>query len=166
MAFTNYFLFDFFVSFFSVVTVSDVVKKLFMIVGTLFLIIVIITLIMRFIKSARRQRMKKRKRYKKRSENKRYNYRKRSENRRRRNPDAELSPRDMYMQPIYKELQKRSADASGSGDTEYYDEDYEEDYDEDYEEGYDEEQMIQDFPEMEGYGIELLPLDHPNRWDM
>ena len=148
------------------VTVSDVVKKLFMIVGTLFLIIVIITLIMRFIKSARRQRMKKRKRYKKRSENKRYNYRKRSENRRRRNPDAELSPRDMYMQPIYKELQKRSADASGSGNTEYYDEDYEEDYDEDYEEGYDEKQMIQDFPEMEGYGIELLPLDHPNRWDM
>ena len=165
------------------VTVSDVVRKLFMIVGTLFFIILVITLIMRFINSARRARMKKRKRYKKRSENKRYNYRKRSENRRRRNPDGELTPRDMYMQPIYKELQKRSADASGSADKGYYDEDYEEDYDtgfeeeydkeydEDYQEDYedriyDEEQMVKDFPGMKGYGIELLPLDHPNRWDM
>ena len=154
-----------------------------MIVGTLFFIILVITLIMRFINSARRARMKKRKRYKKRSENKRYNYRKRSENRRRRNPDGELTPRDMYMQPIYKELQKRSADASGSADKGYYDEDYEEDYDtgfeeeydkeydEDYQEDYedriyDEEQMVKDFPGMKGYGIELLPLDHPNRWDM
>ena len=63
------------------------------------------------------------------------------------------------MQPIYKELQKRSADASGQV--------IEEDYDEDYEdEPYDEEQMKRDFPEMDGYGIELLPLDHPNRWEM
>ena len=139
------------------VTVSDVVKKLFMIVGILFGIILIITLIMRFIKSARRAGMKKRKRYKKRSENKRYNYKKRSENKRRRNPGEQLTPRDMYTQPIYKELQKRSASASGQI--------IEEDYDEDYEdEPYDEEQMIKDFPGMEGYGIELLPLDHPNRW--
>ena len=29
---------------------------------------------------------------------------------------------------------------------------------------FDEEQMIKDFPGMKGYGIELLPLDHPNRW--
>ena len=139
------------------VTVSDVVKKLFMIVGILFGIILIITLIMRFIKSARRAGMKKRKRYKKRSENKRYNYKKRSENKRRRNPGEQLTPRDMYTQPIYKELQKRSASASGQI--------IEEDYDEDYEdEPYDEDQMIKDFPGMEGYGIELLPLDHPNRW--
>ena len=141
------------------VTVSSVVKKLFLIVGVLFLIFVCITLIQRFIKSARRAKMKKRKRYKKRSENKRYNYRKRSENKRHRNPGEQLSTRDMYTRPIYKELQKRSASASGHS--------IEEDYDEDYEdEPYDEEQMIKDFPEMEGYGIELLPLDHPNRWNM
>lgn len=139
------------------VTVSDVVKKLFMIVGTLFFIILFITLIMRFVKSARRAGMKKRKRYKKRSENKRYNYKKRSENKRRRNPGEQLTPRDMYMQPIYKELQKRSADASGREEEEFYDDDYED-------EPYDEEQMIKDFPGMKGYGIELLPLDHPNRW--
>ena len=141
------------------VTVSDVVKKLFMIVGGLFLIIVMITLIMRFIKSARRAGMKKRKRYKKRSENKRYNYKKRSENRRRRAPGEQITPRDMYTQPIYKELQKRSANASGRYDEEDYDEDFED-------EPYDEEQMKRDFPQMDGYGIELLPLDHPNRWDM
>ncbi len=141
------------------VTVSDVVKKLFMIVGTLFFIILLITLIMRFIKSARRAGMKKRKRYKKRSENKRYNYKKRSENKRRRNPGEQLTPRDMYMQPIYKELQKRSADASGREEEEFYDDDYED-------EPYDEEQMIKDFPGMKGYGIELLPLDHPDRWKM
>ena len=141
------------------VTVSDVVKKLFMIVGILFAIIVVIALIMSFIKSARRAGMKKRKRYKKRSENRRYNYRKRSENKRRRNPNEQLTPRDMYTQPIYKELQKRSASASGQI--------IEEDYDDDYEdEPYDEEQMKRDFPAMDGYGIELLPLDHPNRWDM
>ena len=141
------------------VTVSDVVKKLFMIVGILFAIIVVIALNMSFIKSARRAGMKKRKRYKKRSENRRYNYRKRSENKRRRNPNEQLTPRDMYTQPIYKELQKRSASASGQI--------IEEDYDDDYEdEPYDEEQMKRDFPAMDGYGIELLPLDHPNRWDM
>lgn len=143
------------------VTVSDVVKKLFMIVGTLFFIILIITLVLRFIKSAQRAKMKKRKRYKKRSENKRYNYKKRSENKRRRNPDEQLTPRDMYMQPIYKELQKRSADASGQNLEDFDEDDY--DDEDDY---YDEEQMIKDFPEMEGYGIELLPLDHPNRWNL
>ncbi len=142
------------------VTVSDVVKKLFLIVGVLFFIILFATLFMRFIKSAQRAKMKKRKRYKKRSENKRYNYRKRSENKRRRNPGEQLSTRDMYTQPIYKELQKRSADASGQIPEEYYDEEDNEDI------PYDEEQMIRDFPEMEGYGIELLPLDHPDRWKM
>ncbi len=138
------------------VTVSDVVKKLFMIVGILFFAIMIAALILRFIRSARRAGFNKRKRYKKRSENKRYNYRKRSENKRRRNPGEQLTPRDMYTQPIYKELQKRSANASGH----VMEEDYDEDYDE---EPYDEEQMKRDFPDMEGYGIELLPLDHPNR---
>lgn len=141
------------------VTVSDVVKKLFMIVGVLFLIILAIALVMRFIKSARRAGMKKRKRYKKRSENKRYNYKKRSENKRRKTPGEQLTPRDMYMQPVYKELQKRSASASGHDEDEFYDDEYDD-------EPYDEERMIRDFPEMEGYGIELLPLDHPNRWDM
>ena len=144
------------------VTVSDVVKKLFMIVGALFALIVLVTLILRFIKSSRRAGMKKRKRYKKRSENKRYNYKKRSENKRRRSPGESLGTRDMYTQPVYKELQKRSSIASGTSleDEEgYYDEDYED-------EPYDEEQMIRDFPEMEGYGIELLPLDHPDRWRM
>ncbi len=141
------------------VTVSDVVKKLFMIVGGLFLVIVLITLILRFIKSAQRAKMKKRKRYKKRSENKRYNYKKRSENRRRRAPGEQITTRDMYTQPVYKELQKRSADAAGQYEEEDYDEDYED-------EPYDEEQMKRDFPQMDGYGIELLPLDHPNRWDM
>lgn len=141
------------------VTVSSVVKRLLYIVGGLFLVILAINLVQRFIKSARRAKMKKRKRYKKRSENKRYNYRKRSENKRRRDPQEQMSSKNMYTKPIYKELQKRSASASGQI--------YEEDYDEDYEdEPYDEEQMIRDFPEMEGYGIELLPLDHPNRWDM
>ena len=141
------------------VTVSDVIKKLFIIVGVLFFIILIITLIMRFVKSARRAGMKKRKRYKKRSENKRYNYKKRSENKRRRNPGEQLTPRDMYTQPIYKELQKRSASASGQVELEDYDEDYDD-------EPYDEDRMKRDFPGMDGYGIELLPLDHPNRWDM
>ena len=144
------------------VTVSDVVKKLFMIVGILFFIILFITLIMRFVKSARRAGMKKRKRYKKRSENKRYNYKKRSENKKRRNPGEQLTPRDMYMQPIYKELQKRSADASGREEEEFYDDDYDDEF---YDEHYDEEQMIKDFPGMKGYGIELLPLDHPDRWN-
>lgn len=153
------------------VTVSDVVKKLFIIVGSLFAVILIITLVMRFIKSARRAGMKKRKRYKKRTENKRYNYKKRSENKRRRNPGEQIGSRDMYTQPIYKELQKRSASASSQILPEDYDEDYDEDdngfYDDDYEdEPYDEEQMIKDFPQMEGYGIELLPLDHPDRWKM
>ena len=78
----------------------------------------------------------------------------------RRNPGEQLSTRDMYTQPIYKELQKRSADASGQIPEEYYDEEDNEDI------PYDEEQMIRDFPEMEGYGIELLPLDHPDRWKM
>ena len=142
------------------VTVSDVVKKLFLIVGVLFFIILFAALFMRFIKSAQRAKLKKRKRYKKRSENKRYNYKKRSENKRRRNPGEQLSTKDMYTKPIYKELQKRSADASGQVPEEYYDE-------EDYEDvPYDEEQMIKDFPQMEGYGIELLPLDHPDRWKM
>ena len=160
------------------VTVSDVVKKLFIIVGALFLIILTANLVLRFIKSAQRAKMSKRKRYKKRSENKRYNYKKRSENKRRRTPGEQISPRDMYMQPIYKELQKRSASASASGrEEEYYDEEdsysaYDEPYDEEDElydeeyEGYDEEQMVHDFPEMEGYGIELLPIDHPDRWRM
>ena len=147
------------------VTVSDVVKKLFLIVGILFFIILFIALFMRFIKSAQRAGMKKRKRYKKRSENKRYNYKKRSENRHRRNPGEHPGTRDMYTRPIYKELQKRSADASGQVKVEDYDEDYEDDYGDDYmDTGYDEEQMIKDFPRMEGYGIELLPLDHPSRW--
>ncbi|MCR5589915.1 MAG: D-alanyl-D-alanine carboxypeptidase [Lachnospiraceae bacterium] len=165
------------------VTVSDVVKKLFIIVGALFLVILSANLVMRFIKSAQRAKMSKRKRYKKRSENKRYNYKKRSENKRRRMPGEQLSPRDMYMQPIYKELQKRSASASGQEELQYYDEEdeyneYNEPFDEDYElydeddepyddrGGYDEEQMVRDFPEMEGYGIELLPIDHPDRWKM
>lgn len=165
------------------VTVSDVVKKLLIIVGALFFIILVIALIMRFIKSAQRAKMKKRKRYKKRSENKRYNYKKRSENKRRKNPGEQLTPRDMYMEPIYKELQKRSANASGQHENDYYDEDeyeeeeyyeddpyeddlYEDEYEEEYEEHYDEQQMIKDFPGMEGYGIELLPLDHPDRWKM
>ena len=78
----------------------------------------------------------------------------------------------MYTKPIYKELQKRSASASGQVLEPDYDEDYEEyeedyqEFDDDYEPSYDEEQMKRDFPSMEGYGIELLPLDHPNRWDM
>lgn len=147
------------------VTVSDVVKKLFMIVGILFLIILAVTLVMNYIKSARRAGLKKRKRYKKRSENKRYNYKKRSENKRRRDPGEQLTPRDMYTQPIYKELQKRSSKASGHIEEEDYDEDYYEEYDEGFEyEPYDEDRMKKDFPQMEGYGIELLPLDHPNRW--
>ncbi|MBO4904384.1 MAG: hypothetical protein J5367_04100, partial [Lachnospiraceae bacterium] len=147
------------------VTVSDVVKKLFMIVAGLFFVILLVELVLRFIRSAQRAKMKKRKRYKKRSENRRYNYRKRSENRKHRNPGETLSTRDMYTKPIYKELQKRSADASGQVSEPDYDEDYE-DY-EDYEDGgYTEEQMVKDFPGMEGYGIELLPLDHPDRWRM
>ncbi|MCR5686438.1 MAG: D-alanyl-D-alanine carboxypeptidase [Lachnospiraceae bacterium] len=151
------------------VTVSDVVKKLFLIVGSLFLIILSANLILRFIKSAQRAKMSKRKRYKKRSENKRYNYKKRSENKRRRNLGEQLSPRDMYTKPIYKELQKRSAGASApvyEDKEEEYFEPYEEDYEpyDEEDEPYDEEQMVRDFPEMEGYGIELLPLDHPDRW--
>lgn len=149
------------------VTVSDVVKKLFIIVGILFLLILAATLIMNYIKSARRAGMKKRKRYKKRSENKRYNYKKRSENKRRKAPGEALSPRDMYTQPIYKELQKRSSIASGQVKEEDYDEEFYEEDDEDFEyEPYDEDRMKKDFPQMEGYGIELLPLDHPNRWKM
>lgn len=154
------------------VTVSDVVKKLFLIVGGLFLLILLVEVVLRFIRSAQRAKMKKRKRYKKRSENRRYNYKKRSENRRRRNPGEQIGTRDMYTKPIYKELQKRSASASGQVIEPDYDEDYEEyeedyqEFDDDYEPSYDEEQMKRDFPSMEGYGIELLPLDHPNRWDM
>ncbi len=138
------------------VTVSSVIKKLFMIVGTLFLIILAIALVLRFIKSAKRAKMKKRKRYKKRSENRRYNYRKRSENKRRRTPGEHISTRDMYTQPIYKELQKRSSSAAGQ-DFEDYDE-------EDLDEEYEDKPLFMDLGEPDGYGIELLPLDHPNRW--
>lgn len=142
------------------VTVSEVVKKLSMIVGILFFTILFSTFIVRLVKRIQRSGLRTRKRYKKRSENRRYDYKKRGENRRRKSSGEQPGKKGMYTTPIYKELQKRSADASGQVPEEYYDEE-----DDDYE-PYDEEQMIRDFPQMEGYGIELLPLDHPDRWKM
>ena len=151
------------------VTVSDVVKKLFLIVGILFFVILLFTLVVRFYKSARRAKLKQRKRYKKRSENShRNNYKKRSENKRRKNPvDGGGNSRGMYTQPLYKELSRRSKEAAET-DYEFVPDDqyYEENGFFDEEEAYNEEQMYLDFPEMEGYGVNLSPLDDPNRWDV
>lgn len=150
------------------VTVSEVIKKLFLIVGILFFAILLVTLVIRFYKSARRAKLKQRKRYKKRSENShRNNYKKRSENKKRKNPVEGAGPsKGMYTQPMYKELSKRSKEAAAA-DVEFIPDDryYEENGFFDEEEAYNEEQMYIEFPEMEGYGVNLSPLDDPNRWD-
>ena len=150
------------------VTVSEVIKKLSLIVGILFLGILLVTLVMRFYKSAKRAKLKQRKRYKKRSENShRNNYKKRSENKKRKNPVEGAGPsKGMYTQPMYKELSKRSKEAA-SADVEFVPDDkyYEENGFFDEEEAYNEEQMYIDFPEMEGYGVNLSPIDDPNRWN-
>lgn len=193
------------------VTISDVVKKLFYIVGILFLIILVIAMILGFIKSAQRAKMKKRKRYKQRSENsRRYNYKKRSENKHRKEPiENSKGKKGLYTVPLYKSLSARAEDAANTEmyneiydrgpDEEYYDEGY---YEEDgdyypaggsleagfygsmdenvdesyysdvsiypdagYQEGYNEEDMYRDYPQMQGYGVKLHPLDDPNRWE-
>lgn len=150
------------------VTVSDVIKKLFLIVGVLFFVILAVALVIRFYRSARRAKMKKRKRYKKRSENShKYNYKKRSENKKRKNPvDTGGNQRGMYTTPMYKELSKRSKEAAEADyefvpDEEYYEENgY---FDE--EAAYNEEQMYRDYPEMEGFMVNLSEIDDPNRWE-
>lgn len=157
------------------VTISQLVKKLFVIIGILFLVITVIALFFAFLRSAKRAKMKKKKRYKQRSENKRYNYKKRSENKHHKQPIDEKSGKQkgLYIEPIYKDLSARATMAADS-DTpnEIYRKSHDDygDYDEDtldYDEleAYDEEQMYRDFPEMQGYGITLHPLDDPNRWD-
>lgn len=150
------------------ITVSEVIKKLFIIVGILFFVILAVALVIRFIKSAKRAKLKQRKRYKKRSENShRNNYKKRSENKRRKNPvEGTEKVRGMYTTPMYKELSKRSEMAANADyefvpDEEYY----EENGFFDEEAAYNEEQMYLEFPEMEGFGITLSPIDDPNRWE-
>lgn len=164
------------------VTISDVIKKLFIIVGVLFLVIVIIALILGFIRSAQRAKMKKRKRYKQRSENsRRYNYKKRSENKKRKEPiEGAKSKGGLYMEPLYKSLSARAEDAAN---TEMYNEIYDydpEDGDYDSDDGgyYDDEDLFidirqdyssqpgySDYQELQGYGVQLHPLDDPSRWE-
>lgn len=156
------------------VTITDVLKTLLIIIGILFAAIVVIALIFGFIRSAQRAKMKKRKRYKQRSENsRRYNYKKRSENKRRKQPiDEKSGTKGLYMEPIYKDL---SAKATRAAESDTYNELYDSYVDDEYldeetiefdeEEAYNEEQMYRDFPQMQGYGIELHPLDDPSRWD-
>lgn len=150
------------------ITVSEVIKKLFLVVGILFFVILVVTLIIRFIRSAKRAKMKQRKRYKKRSENShRNNYKKRSENKRRKNPvEGTEKTRGMYTTPMYKELSKRSQMAANA-DYEFIpgDDYYEENGFFDEEAAYNEEQMYLEFPEMEGFGVNLSPIDDPNRWE-
>lgn len=158
------------------VTISTVIKNLVIILGILFLIIVAIALFLAFLKSARRARMKKKKRYKQRSENKRFNYKKRSENKHHRQPIDDRKGnlrKGHYIEPVYKDLSKR---ATMAADTDTYNEIYDSGYDDgrdydedtmDYDEfeAYDEEQRFRRNPEFDGFGITLSPLDDPNRWD-
>lgn len=163
------------------VTISEVIKKLAIVVGILFLIIVIIALILGFVRSAQRARMKKRKRYKQRSENsRRYNYKKRSENKHRKEhiDNENNHKKGLYTVPIYKNLSKRAENAAN---TEMYNEIYDYGPDEEY---YDDEDLeysysegiidnseeyntpgYENFPEIQGYGVELHPLGDPNRWE-
>jgi len=104
------------------VTVTDVLKKVLSVIGILFLATVVIALIFGFIKSAKRAQMKKKKRYKQRSENRRYNYKKRSENKRRKEPvDNNKKAGKDYMEPMYKELSKRATSAAESETINEYD---------------------------------------------
>lgn len=158
------------------VTISQLVKRLFMILGILFLITICVALFFAFLRSAQRAKMQKKKRYKQRSENKRYNYKKRSENKRHKQPIDEKSGKQkgLYIEPIYKDLSAKATMAAESdtpnelhGRELYSYEDYDEDED-DYNEveAYTEEQLFEKYPEMEKYNtIPLHPLDDPNRWD-
>ena len=148
----------------------------------LFLIIVVIALILGFIRSAQRAKMKKRKRYKQRSENsRRYNYKKRSENKHRKEPiENSKGNKGLYTEPLYKNLSARAESAAntemyneiydyGPDDGGYYDEE-EMDYEYGQESAYTdinigEEAMYQDYPQMRGYGVQLHPLDDPSRWE-
>ena len=101
------------------VTITEVLKKIVSVVGILFIIIAVIALVFGFIRSAKRAQMKKKKRYKQRSENShRYNYKKRSENMKRKEPAVDNSNSRVagkkYIEPMYKELSKRSASAAES----------------------------------------------------
>lgn len=149
------------------VTISEVIKKLFIVVGILLLITIIIAMILGFIRSAKRAKMKKKKRYKSRSENShRNNYKKRSENKKHHEPvDNNKNSGKNYMKPLYKDLSKRLEDAAESVNEDNYVPDYDDgEYYED-EDFYFEEQTYSDFSEMDGYGVELHPLDDPNRWE-
>lgn len=100
------------------VTIKDILKKIVTLVGILFVIILVIALIFGFIRSAKRAQMKKKKRYKQRSENShRYNYKKRSENMKRKEPIDNNNSRaagKKYIEPMYRELSKRATDAAES----------------------------------------------------
>lgn len=160
------------------ITVSDIVKKVAIVLGILFVILVIIALIFGFIRSARRAQMKKKKRYKQRSENShKNNYKKRSENKRRHEPvDNNKNIGKKYMKPLYQDLSKRLEDAAGSETINEYDEiqkqrerelylDSDLEDTDDYEGFFDEQQMYDNFASTTGYGVELNPLDDPKRWE-
>lgn len=105
------------------VTVTDVLKKILTVIGILFIATVIIALIFGFIRSAKRAQMKKKKRYKQRSENRRYNYKKRSENRNRKKEPVENNKNagKDYIEPVYKELSRRATNAAESITVNEYD---------------------------------------------
>ena len=104
------------------VTVTDVLKKILIVIGILFLITVAVAMIFGFIRSAKRAQMQKKKRYKQRSENRRYDYKKRSENKRHKEPveNNKKAGKD-YMEPMYKELSKRATSAAESKTVNEYD---------------------------------------------
>lgn len=105
------------------VTVRDIFKKILMVIGVLFLCTVIIAMIFGFIRSAKRAQMKKKKRYKQRSENRRYDYKKRSENRNRKKEPVENNTKagKDYIEPVYKELSRRATNAAESKTINEYD---------------------------------------------
>ena len=97
------------------VSVKKIVIYVAIIVGVIFVIMFICSLIIRYIKSAKRSSMKKKTRYKSRSENTRkYNYKKRSENRKRTGQSAVNEEGNLYTKPIYQELAKFTAESAKS----------------------------------------------------
>lgn len=155
------------------ITASEVFKKLVTVIGMLFLVVLTMVLVMGFIRSAVRARLKMRKRYKQRSENnRRYNYKKRSENKKRKAPiDEKGGAKGLYIEPLYNDLSDRTGRAADSANDIMLEDDYVEGvyYDDetiefDEEEAYEEERSYRNYP-VEDYGVTLSPLNDPNRWD-
>lgn len=119
------------------VSVKKIVIYVAIIVGVIFVIMFIWALIVRYIKSAKRSSMKKKKRYKTRSENSRkYNYKKRSENRKRTGQSAVNEDGNLYTKPIYKELAKFTAESAKSDQRRFKQQEEDNSYTDEYSDNY------------------------------